>query len=69
MIIRAKFEKGMFRPLDPVPKLNEGASVVITIRKPLNLKAIQKFRGILTAKEGEELRRLIQEGRRVEGSW
>jgi predicted DNA-binding antitoxin AbrB/MazE fold protein len=69
MIIRAKFEKGIFRPIGPVPELNEGASVVITVRKPLDLKAIRKFRGILNAKEGQEIRRLIQEGRRVEGNW
>lgn len=69
MIIRAKFEKGIFRPLGPIPKLNEGASVVISVRKPLDVKAIRKFRGILTSKEAKEIRRLIQEGRRVEGNW
>ena len=63
MIIRARFEKGIFRPIGPVPEFNEGASVVITVRKPLDLKAIRKFRGILTAKEGEEIRRIIREGR------
>jgi predicted DNA-binding antitoxin AbrB/MazE fold protein len=69
MMIRAKFVKGIFKPIDPVPELNEGASVVLTVRKPLNLAAIRKFRGILTAEEGEEIRRLIREERRVEGSW
>ena len=62
-MIRAKFEEGIFQPIDPVPDLNEGASVVLTVRKQLNLTAIRKFRGILTAEEGEEVRRLIREGR------
>jgi len=69
MIIRARFEKGLLRPIGPMPKLKEGASVVLTVRKPLDLIAIRKFRGILSAKEGEEIHRLIREGRRVEGNW
>jgi predicted DNA-binding antitoxin AbrB/MazE fold protein len=69
MIVRAKYENGMFRPIGSVPKLKEGTSVVLSVRKPLNLKAIRKFRGTLSKNESEEIRRLIREGRRVEGNW
>jgi predicted DNA-binding antitoxin AbrB/MazE fold protein len=69
MIVRAKYEKGVFRPIGSVLRLKEGTSVVLTVRKPLNLKAIRKFRGTLSQKESDEIRRLIREGRRVEGNW
>ncbi len=69
MVIRAIFEKGVFRPLGPLPDLGERAEVVLTIRKPVDLPALQKVRGSITPEEAQEMQQLIREGRCVEGNW
>lgn len=69
MVVRAIYEKGLFRPLTPVPELAERCEVLLTIEKPIDLKALQKIRGCVSAEEAEKMQQLIREGRRVEGDW
>jgi len=66
--IRPIFENGVFRPIEPIPNYGEGSRVVITVQKPLDKEALRAFRGTLSAEEAEEMNRVIQEGRRVEGT-
>jgi predicted DNA-binding antitoxin AbrB/MazE fold protein len=68
MVIQAIYENGLFRPLGPVPELGERAPVTLTIRKPINREALRTFRGSLSSEEADEMSRLIQEGRPVEGA-
>jgi predicted DNA-binding antitoxin AbrB/MazE fold protein len=69
MAVRAIFENGVFRPVEPVADLGNGSEVLLTIRRPINLKALRSVRGSLSKKEADKLQRLIREGRRVEGDW
>ena len=69
MVIRAIFEKGVFRPLDPLPELDERAEVVLTIRKSVDWPALRKVRGSLTPEEAQKMQQLIKEGRCVEEDW
>ncbi len=69
IVVRAIYENGLFRPIDPLPELAERSEVLLTVRKPLNVKALQRVRGCLSPKEAKAMRQLIQEGRRVEGDW
>ncbi len=69
MVVRAIFENGHFRPLGPLPDLEERAEVLLTIDKPTDLKALRRLRGRLSQKDAAEMQRVIEEGRRVEGDW
>ena len=64
MVIRAVFEKGLFRPLGPVPKLGEHSEVFLTVSKPLNVHSLRKVRGRLSVDDAEKMQKLIREGRR-----
>ena len=67
--IPAIFEKGVFRPIGPIPELREGSSVTITIPKILDTASMRKLRGALSREDAEEMNRIIKEGRSVEGNW
>jgi predicted DNA-binding antitoxin AbrB/MazE fold protein len=69
MVVRAVFENGQFRPLDPVHDIAERSEVLLTITKPTNRKALRAFRGTLSKQDADQMQRVIQEGRRVEGDW
>jgi len=58
-IIRARYEKGMLRPLDDV-ELEEGEEVLISIRRDI-CSILRKYRGALGKARLEELLRLEEE--------
>ena len=69
LTVPAIYEGGVFKPTCPITDLGESTSVILTIRKPLDLEALRTLRGTLSPEEAEEMMRVIQEGRRVEGTW
>jgi predicted DNA-binding antitoxin AbrB/MazE fold protein len=69
IVVRAVYENGVFRPCDPLPELGDRSSVILTIRKPLDVEGLRALRGTLSTEEANEMNRAIQEGRRVEGAW
>jgi len=58
-IVRARYENGVLRPLEPVD-LEEGEEVLITVRCDVR-KVIRKYRGILGRSSAEELLRIEEE--------
>jgi len=58
-IMRARYENGVLRPLEPVD-LEEGEEVLITVRRDVR-KVIRKYRGILGKSSAEELLRIEEE--------
>jgi len=58
-IMRARYENGVLRPLEPVD-LEEGEEVLITVRRDVR-KVIRKYRGILGRSSAEELLRIEEE--------
>jgi predicted DNA-binding antitoxin AbrB/MazE fold protein len=79
MVVRAIYEQGIFRPLDPIPHLTERSEVTLTIgrrasetktnRKPVDRAVLHSLRGSWSQKDAALMQRLITEGRRVEGEW
>lgn len=67
--VRAVYEHGVFRPVEPVPEFPENATVLLTVRKPLDREALDKLAGTLSAEDAAELERTTRELRRVEGEW
>jgi len=58
-IMRARYENGVLKPLEPVD-LEEGEEVLITVRRDVR-KVIRKYRGILGRSSAEELLRIEEE--------
>ncbi len=54
--VRAIFENGIFRPVDPVPPMPDGALVELTIQGPL----LQRREGEPAPRTRKEMRELIQ---------
>jgi predicted DNA-binding antitoxin AbrB/MazE fold protein len=54
-VVRAIYEKGLFRPLDPVTEVVEGSCVALRIEQPSHPEAAPT-----TPLSAEELRRLIR---------
>jgi predicted DNA-binding antitoxin AbrB/MazE fold protein len=64
--VKAIFENGVFRPIEPVPDFGEKSTVLLTIRKPLDRDALHALAGTLPDEDAEEMMRVTKEGRRVD---
>jgi predicted DNA-binding antitoxin AbrB/MazE fold protein len=59
-VIRAKYEKGVLKPLEPI-ELEEGEELVIFIRKRRVSEVLEKYVGIFGRADVEELKRYEEE--------
>ncbi len=59
IVVRARYEKGVLRPLDKID-LREGEEVIITIRRDIR-SIIRKYRGVLGKASLEEILKLEEE--------
>jgi len=59
-VIRAKYEKGVLKPLEPI-ELEEGEELVIFIRKRRVGEVLEKYVGIFGRADVEELKRYEEE--------
>jgi len=59
-VIRARYEKGVLRPLDKL-ELREGEEVLVFIRRRSIREVLDKYAGIFGEATVEELRRLEEE--------
>ena len=58
-VIRARYEKGIFKPLEPI-ELEEGEEVVISIERDIHT-LIRKYRGALGKASIKEILQLEEE--------
>ena len=58
-IIRVRYEKGVFKPLEPVD-LEEGEEVFITIKRDIR-RVLKKYRGVLGRSSIRELLEIEEE--------
>ncbi len=58
-VIRARYEKGIFKPLEPI-ELEEGEEVVISIKRDIHT-LIRKYRGALGKASIKEILQLEEE--------
>jgi len=58
--IRVRYEKGVFRPLEPV-ELHEGEELVVIIRRRRVKEVLDKYVGMLGEASSEELRKYEEE--------
>ncbi|MEM0320632.1 MAG: antitoxin family protein [Candidatus Nezhaarchaeales archaeon] len=59
-VIRAKYEKGVLKPLEPL-ELNDGEEVIVFIRKRRVGEVLDKYVGIFGEASVEELKRYAGE--------
>ena len=59
--VEAIFENGVFRPLEPLPELSDGATVHISVDVPVDrLARLRRCAGILPAEDAAEMLRVIE---------
>jgi predicted DNA-binding antitoxin AbrB/MazE fold protein len=58
-VIRARYENGVLKPLEPVD-LEEGEEVLVTVKRDIR-KVLKKYRGVLGRSSIKELLELEEE--------
>lgn len=60
-VVRARYEGGVLKPLEPLEGLREGEELVIVIRRRRIREVLDRYTGVLGRASVEELQRLEEE--------